>query len=151
MLESAMNALAPVAEKLGKLIRLLSSDRDGEVAAAVEAIKCTLKNVNLSFHGLATGIEGGGGGNGKLKFTEAEAEEINQRSIEAGRKHERERNGFGGFHNVNDADDPSWHEIARECAAHPEVFKCSKEREFVDDMVKRTAHGGHRETRPTVA
>jgi hypothetical protein len=54
MLESAVNALAPVAEKLGNLIRLLSSDRDGEVGAALEAIKRTLKNANLSFHGLAT-------------------------------------------------------------------------------------------------
>jgi hypothetical protein len=33
-----MSTLAPIADKLGKLIRLLSSDKDGEVLAAARAI-----------------------------------------------------------------------------------------------------------------
>lgn len=40
-------------ERLKKLIRVLSSDKDGEVIAAVKAIERQLKWANLSFHDLA--------------------------------------------------------------------------------------------------
>ena len=54
-----MNPLAPIAGKLGKLIRLLSSDKDGEVLGAVGAIKRTLKSANLDVHDLAGLVENG--------------------------------------------------------------------------------------------
>jgi hypothetical protein len=37
---------------------------------------------------------------------------------------------------------PSWYEIAQECAAHPELLRSNREREFVNDMLRRTVHGG---------
>jgi hypothetical protein len=40
-------------DKLIKLVRLLSSDKDGEVLGAVAAIERTLKSNGLSFHDLA--------------------------------------------------------------------------------------------------
>lgn len=55
-----MSALAPIADKLGKLLRLLSSDRDGEVVAAARGIERTLKNAGLDIHALAAAVEGDG-------------------------------------------------------------------------------------------
>jgi len=43
--------------KLGQLVRLLSSDKDGEVVAAARAIGRTLRAVGKDFHDLAALIE----------------------------------------------------------------------------------------------
>jgi len=48
--------LAPLAPKLGKLIRLFGSDRDGEVLGAVRAAERTLKGAGLDWHALADAI-----------------------------------------------------------------------------------------------
>jgi hypothetical protein len=48
----------PVAERVAKLIRLLSSDREGEVVAAAAAIKRVLKENDLDFHALADMVTG---------------------------------------------------------------------------------------------
>jgi hypothetical protein len=48
-----VNALAPVAPKLAKLIPLLSSDKDGEVLATARAIDRTLRGAGLDLHALA--------------------------------------------------------------------------------------------------
>jgi len=48
-----MNALAPVAPRLSKLLPVLASDRDGEVVATARAIDRTLKSAGLSWHDLA--------------------------------------------------------------------------------------------------
>jgi hypothetical protein len=50
-------ALAVVAPRIGQLIRLLGSDRDGEVIAAVHALARTLMSVGADFHTLADTIE----------------------------------------------------------------------------------------------
>jgi hypothetical protein len=50
------DALAPIADKLRPLIRLLSSDQPGEVVAAARAISRTLKGAMLDIHALADGI-----------------------------------------------------------------------------------------------
>jgi hypothetical protein len=47
------------ATKLAKLLRLLSSDKPGEVLAAVEAIKRTLDVVGMDLHDLADVVAGG--------------------------------------------------------------------------------------------
>lgn len=53
-------ALAPSRDtrtKLGQLVRLLSSDKDGEVVGAARAIGRTLRAVGRDFHDLAALIE----------------------------------------------------------------------------------------------
>ncbi|KAB0680068.1 hypothetical protein F6X38_09665 [Aureimonas leprariae] len=52
-----MNALAPIAPKLSKLLPLLGSDKDGEVIATARAIGRTLSAAGLDFHALAEAIE----------------------------------------------------------------------------------------------
>jgi hypothetical protein len=50
-------ALTTVAPMIGKLIRLLASDRDGEVVASARALHRTLRNAGLDFNDLAQMIE----------------------------------------------------------------------------------------------
>jgi hypothetical protein len=130
-----MNSLAPVAGKLGKLLRMLTSDRDGEIVAAAHAIRRTLESEKLDIHSLAETVETT---TGPKKFSEAEAREIYQRGKREGKN---EAQAARGFHEVG-SDDPSWHEIACACAARPERLRDEREREFAEDMVRRTVHGG---------
>lgn len=53
-----MTSLAPVSAKLEKLIPMLSSDRDGEVVAAVRAIGRTLQSAGADWHDLAKAVRG---------------------------------------------------------------------------------------------
>jgi hypothetical protein len=80
------SALAPIADKIGKLIRLLASDRDREVLGAARAIVRTLANSGLDLHALAEGI---GAANGKKIFSEEEALEIFRQGVEQGRNRQR--------------------------------------------------------------
>lgn len=51
-----MTALAEVAPKIARVMRLLGSDKDGEVVAAVHAIGRTLAGAGLDWHALAGAI-----------------------------------------------------------------------------------------------
>jgi hypothetical protein len=50
-------ALLSIAPTLAKLIRMLSSDREGEVLASVHAMRRVLASAGLSLHDLANAIE----------------------------------------------------------------------------------------------
>jgi hypothetical protein len=52
-----VTSLTTVAPRLSQLIRLLGSDRDGEVVAAARAIQRTLATVGQDFHDLADVVE----------------------------------------------------------------------------------------------
>ncbi|HKD73892.1 MAG TPA: hypothetical protein VKB76_00300 [Ktedonobacterales bacterium] len=67
-----MTDLAPVAGKLAKLIRLLGSNRPGEVAATVEALNRTLQTIGADIHDVAERIEHSGNG----ALSEHEMQEI---------------------------------------------------------------------------
>jgi len=92
------DALAPIADKLKRCLRLLASDRDGEVVAAARALNRTLQRAGLDIHALADGIA-----NGK-RFTEADAVEIYRRGVEDGK---REAENGQMFRNINLDDEPS--------------------------------------------
>src|SRR5215471_9574819 len=63
MLEQAVTSnLAPITGKLGKMIRMLGSDCDGDVIAAARAIKRSLRSEGLDIHELAKAIEEPNGG-----------------------------------------------------------------------------------------
>ena len=51
------DALAPIAPRLANLIRMLASDKDGEVLAAVAALKRTLAGSGADLHTLAARVE----------------------------------------------------------------------------------------------
>lgn len=50
-------ALAPIAVMVGKLLRLLASDKPGEVIAAARALQRVLRSVGCDLHDLAQAIE----------------------------------------------------------------------------------------------
>jgi hypothetical protein len=49
-----------VADKLGNVIRRLSSDSDGEIIACINAILCLLQSCGGDIHALAAQVENGG-------------------------------------------------------------------------------------------
>jgi len=127
----------PIADKLKRFIRLLSSNVDGEVVAAVRALNRTLKGAKLDIHVLDDSISQA---NGK-EYTEAQLLKAREIGIAEGRHLEREEQGAPVFHNVNLDDEPTWHDIALECAAHPNQLH-EREKQFVKDMVHHTVRGG---------
>jgi len=132
-----MSALAPIAGKLQKYLRLLGSNQDGEVLAAARALIRTLENNGADIHILADAIVQPSG------FAEAEMRKLYNAGYERGCLDTRRAAENGPmFRSVNIDDEPSWNEIARECAAHPARMKGEHEENFVKQMVRRTARGG---------
>ena len=127
----AMNLLAPVADKLGKLIRMLSSDRDGEVVAAAHAIKRTLQSAGADVHTLAGLIEKPSSG-----LSETDVRRIYDAGFQDGlRKAEDAQHGDRTFRNVDGT--PDWKEVAQFC--HERVNQLRpNEQQFVNDMAGRT-------------
>jgi hypothetical protein len=120
------------AEKLASLVRLLASDKDGEVLGAARAINRTLKSAGTDIHALADRVELA---NGK-QILEQDMRRIFNAGYEKGlRAAEDKHHGNGDFHNVDGM--PSWHEIARWCQRHGDRLR-SKEEQFINDMAART-------------
>src|SRR5262245_36349142 len=121
-----MTTLAPIADKLQRFIRLLASDRDGEVLAAARALIRPFKSSGADTHILAGAITQPSG------LTDAEMRKLYDAGYERGRLDERQAAEDGAvFRNVNIDDEPSWNEIARECTAHPRRMMSERERDFV--------------------
>jgi hypothetical protein len=127
-----------LAGKLSKLLHMFASDRDSEKLAAVEGIVRVLKGAGLDVHDLADEIDPEERKKNGKKFTVKELE-IYNRGIEDGRRQAEENQR--GFRSVDALDEPSWHEIACECANHENRLN-EKERPFVKDMVRWTVRGG---------
>ena len=99
-------------DKLAKLVRLLSSDKDGEVLAAASAIKRTLAAEGSDIHALAD----------TLCRQQPQPRVLSTSAQEPRRP---------GHEDGND-----WHSIACECQAHG---LSQREQNFVADMVAWTA------------
>lgn len=123
-----MSIIEPVAVKLGKLLKMLSSSHDGEKLAAVNAILATLQGAGANIHELAARVEGG-------KLSKADMQRIYDAAYQDG-KQAAERTQGAEFHNV---DGPSWHDMAIECRDRDNGQWSPREREFIDDMVRWTA------------
>jgi hypothetical protein len=117
-----------VAKKLKKLLKMLSSPREGEQLAAVQAIMRTLKGVGADIHELAACVKGG-------KLSEADMQRIYDTAFQDGRR-AAEKDKPTEFHDV----EPNWHEMATNCRDQDDGQLAPREREFVDDMVRWTAH-----------
>jgi hypothetical protein len=116
---------APVVNKIANFIRLLSSDKEGEIVAAAHAIVRTLRGVNLDIHSLAEQIGG---------FSEADMKRLYAAGYDAGARAAENRHQ-GDFHNIDGT--PSWHEMATWCQQHSGRLG-TREQEFVNQMAART-------------
>jgi hypothetical protein len=52
-----MNTFADIAPRIAKLLRLLASDKPGEVAVSAQALRRVLGSANLDLHDLANVVE----------------------------------------------------------------------------------------------
>jgi hypothetical protein len=129
-----------LAVKLGKPIRLLMSDNQGEAFAALCAIARLLEAYGQSFHTLADHVENGGG------LGEADKQKISA-AIESARIEgyaegvaaaEAKQHGTGAFRNTDGA--LEWTEIALYCQREKHRL-ADRHHEFVDDMASRTVYG----------
>ncbi len=111
---------------------MLSSDQDGEVLSAVRAINRTLKSNGLDIHFLADGV-------GHSSLSDGQERIIFNKGFQAGLKAAAANGRTNGAHS---RPEPSWHEIACECAEHPEILHHDREREFVQHMIRATTRGG---------
>jgi hypothetical protein len=109
------------AEKLEKLLKLaLGTDKEGEAIAAVLAMK---RIAGADFHELAGRVKGGG-------LSEAEMQKIYNAGVRDGKDAATADKGF------SDIEGPSFFQMATYCAEHDDGRLTSKERGFVDDMVR---------------
>jgi hypothetical protein len=103
-----MNALTPIAGKLAKLLRMLSSNREPEVLAAAQALCRTLQSAGADIHALATIVEHGG------ELNQAEMKKLYDAGYHEGlRVAEDKHHGSEDFRNIDGL--PSWHEMALWC------------------------------------
>jgi hypothetical protein len=128
-----------LAVKLGKPIRLLMSDNQGEVFAALCAIARLLEAYGQSFHTLADHVENGGLTEDYKQKVLAEID--NARAIgyaEGVAAAESKQHGTGAFRNTDGA--LEWTEIALYCQREKHRL-ADRHHEFVDDMASRTVYG----------
>jgi hypothetical protein len=114
--------------KLGKLLKMLSSPRDGEVIAAARAILRTLEGAGADIHELARRVESG-------KLSEADMQRIYDAAYADGRR-AAEKDKPTGFNDI----EPNWHEMAINCRDQDNGRLTERERDFVNDMVRWTVH-----------
>ena len=132
-----MSTLAPIADKLGKLLRLLASDRDGEVVAAAQRHQAHARQRRTSTSTRWPKAS-------RPAPTRSSPKPTPRRSISAAFDDGRRAAEQDAAGDVSQRDDePSWHEIA--CAAprqRPRPAATTTSANSSLDMVRWTVRGG---------
>lgn len=119
--------------RLASLIRMLGSDRDGEVLAAVAAIGRALATADSDFHGLAEAL---GSGNGRIP--EADMQRLFDAGYKAGLEQGRARAAQNARpETFRKASALSWREIALRCSKLEPLLH-EREKQFVAAMTLRS-------------
>jgi hypothetical protein len=124
--------LASIAEKLARCVRLLGSDRKGEIAAAFHALKRTLKSAGADFNDLGDRIEQPG-------LNEADMQAILERGKEIGRQEVHaagNSHGTASFSNGH-GNVPSVEDMVQFCFDHINQLTREKDRDFILDIHRR--------------
>jgi hypothetical protein len=121
------NISPAIAARLGNFIRLLSSDRDGEVVAAARALIRTLQSAGADIHVLAERIAQPAGSPTQRCIFDA--------GYDAGlHAAEAKFHGDDDFRNIDGM--PSWDKIACWCQ-HPSDRLRPREQEFINSVAAR--------------
>ena len=127
--------------RLGDIISQLASTNEGEIIAAVLAIKRMLEAYSTDIHALVEHLENGGGGLSdaiKEKVRIEIEQAFNEGYAEGVRAAESKQHGAGAFRNTDGA--LEWSEVA--LFLQREKHRLSpKHHEFIDDMASRTVYG----------
>jgi hypothetical protein len=127
--------LTPIASKLGTFIRLLASDKKGEVDAALATILKTLKSHGADIHDVASLVEKPTNG----KLSEQEMRKIYDAGFQDGFTAAENKNHDSLDFRGIDPDDLDWHEIALWVQKHDDRLS-DREREFVDSVAAQTVY-----------
>jgi hypothetical protein len=121
--------ITSIASTLAKSMRMLASDKDGDVVAAAHAMIRVLKSIGADIHDVADRIEHSGNG----ALNEKEMQEIYDAGIKAGIR-QQQHNAF-----IDDSPQfPSARDMALYCYQHIDELKREWEREFVTNMASWT-------------
>jgi hypothetical protein len=126
-------------EKIAYALRLLDSDKAGEIVAAVHALKRLLQSMGTDWDGLASGFEKILNGNGASAITQAEMNKAISDAYAAGvQDAENKFHGANDFHSTDGK--PGWEAVALFLQRNKHRLD-AKYHDFVDDMASRTAWG----------
>ena len=129
-----MTDLTSIAGRLAKYIRLLASDKDGEVVASARAMQRTLLGIGADFHCLADRVEHSNGS----KLSEAEMRKIYDAGLKEGIRIERTRRPTSTFQDVTVDGFPSARDMAMFCYRNKANLRSDWENEFVTNMASWT-------------
>jgi hypothetical protein len=119
-------------ERLASLVRLLNSDKDGEILATVHAIKRTLETAGTDMNGFAHGIENLG------KNAEVSKAKMKQIWDAAVQHTENRLHGADDFASTDGK--PTWQSVALFCQRNKQRLR-PQTHEFVDKMASQTVWG----------
>jgi hypothetical protein len=119
-------------QKIADCIRMLSSDKDGDVIAGAGALKRVLASAGTDIHGLAHGIENLGKG--------AELEKAKMKQIwDAAVQHTENRlHGADDF--IGTDGKPTWQSVALYCQRNKHRLD-TKHHDFIDKVAAQTVWG----------
>jgi hypothetical protein len=125
-------------QKIAYALRLLDSDKPGEVFAAAQGLKRLLQALGTDLDGLAHGFEKILSSNGKA-ITQADMQKALADAYAAGVQEAENR--LHGAHDFQNTDGkPPWEAIALFLQRNKNRLN-ARHHEFVDDMASRTAFG----------
>ena len=119
-------------QRIAMVIRLLASDKDGEIIAAVHALKRVLESAGTDLNGLAHGVENLG------KNAEVSKEKMRQIWDAAVQHTENRLHGADDF--IDSSGKPTWEAVALFCQRNKHRLR-PQTHEFVDKMASQTVYG----------
>jgi hypothetical protein len=135
-------AMTPRERKIAHTLRMLTSDQQGEVFAAVQALKRLLQALGTDLDGLARGFEkilNGCSNGGSKAITQAEMQKAISDAYAAGIQDAENRlHGATDFQSTDGK--PPWDAIALFLQRNKNRLD-ARHHDFIDDMASRTAFG----------
>ena len=126
-------------EKIAYALRLLDSDKAGEIVAAVYALKRLLQSLGTDWNGLASGFENILSSNGADAITQAEMNKRIDDAYAAGvQDTENKLHGANDFHSTDGK--PGWEAVALFLQRNKHRLD-PKHHDFIDKVAAQTAWG----------
>jgi hypothetical protein len=124
-------------KRIGKLIRLLGSDYDGEMMSAVQALKRFCATENVSLNDIALLVEGCNGKIEERRYSESDAEMIFAKGMERGRTEQQDTKLE--FFDIDGQ--PRWYDITLFNRNNVGQLRNDWEIEFTNDIVGKMFAG----------
>ena len=118
-------------QRIAMVIRLLASDKDGEILAATAALKRTLASAGTDINGLAHGIE-------NLGKSTVVPDEIKKKIWDAAVQHTENRlHGADDF--IDSSGKPTWQSVALYCQRNIDRL-APKHHDFINKVASQTVY-----------